>query len=114
LAVKRGEVWQVNLDPTLGAEIQKARPCVIVSRDSLSSLPLKIIVPITEWKDAFAKAPWHVELKPSKSNGLSKRSTADTFQIRSISETRLIEKLGSLGFEELQGIEAGLKISLDL
>jgi len=112
--VRRGEVWKVNLDPALGAEIKKARPCVIVSRDSLGSLPLKIVVPITEWKDAFAQAPWHVELKTSKSNGLAKRSSADTFQVRSISETRLIEKLGILGEAELQRIEEGLKISLDL
>ena len=112
--MRRGEVWKVNLDPTLGAEIKKAGPCVIVSRDSLGILPLKIVVPITEWKDAFARAPWHVDLKPSKSNGLTKRSSADTFQVRSISETRLIEKLGILGDAELQRIEEGLKISLDL
>ena len=112
--MRRGEVWKVNLDPAMGAEIKKARPCVIVSRDSLGSLPLKIVVPITEWKDAFARAPWHVELKPSKSNGLTKRSSADAFQVRSISETRLIEKLGCLEDAELQRIEEGLKISLDL
>ena len=112
--MRRGEVWKVNLDPTLGAEIKKARPCVIVSRDSLGSLPLKIVVPITGWKDAFAQAPWCVDLKPSKSNGLTKRSSADTFQVRSISETRLIEKLGNLEDAELHRIEEGLKISLDL
>ena len=112
--MRRGEVWKVNLDPAMGAEIKKARPCVIVSRDSLGSLPLKIVVPITEWKDAFASAPWHVDLKPSKSNGLTKRSSADAFQVRSISETRLIEKLGILGEAELHRIEEGLKISLDL
>ena len=112
--MRRGEVWKVNLDPAMGAEIKKARPCVIVSRDSLGSLPLKIGVPITEWKDAFTQAPWHVDLKPSKSNGLTKRSSVDTFQVRSISESRLIEKLGNLEDAELQGIEEGLKISLDL
>ena len=112
--MRRGEVWKVNLDPTLGAEIKKARPCVIVSRDSLGILPLKIVVPITEWKDAFTQAPWHVDLKPSKSNGLTKRSSADTLRVRSISETRLIEKLGILGDAELHRIEEGLKISLDL
>lgn len=112
--MKRGEVWKVNLDPALGVEIKKARTCVIVSRDSLGILPLKIVVPITEWKDAFAQAPWHVDLKPSKSNGLTKRSSADTFQVRSISETRLIEKLGNLEDAELHRIEEGLKISLDL
>lgn len=45
--MKRGEVWQVNLDPTIGAEIKKNRPCVIVNRDALARLPLKIVVPLT-------------------------------------------------------------------
>ncbi len=45
--MKRGEVWQVNLDPTVGAEIKKKRPCVIVNKNTLGKLPLKIMVPIT-------------------------------------------------------------------
>ena len=50
LSMKRGEIWQVNLDPTIGAEIQKSRPAVIVSDDSIGILPLKVIVPVTGWK----------------------------------------------------------------
>ena len=49
--MKRGEIWLINLDPTLGAEIKKTRPAVIVSADQLGKLPLSIIVPITDWKE---------------------------------------------------------------
>jgi mRNA interferase MazF len=49
--MKQGEIWLINLDPTLGAEIKKIRPAVIVNDDALGKLPLKIIVPITDWKE---------------------------------------------------------------
>jgi mRNA interferase MazF len=42
----RGEVWRINLDPTIGAEIRKTRPVIIVNDDDIGILPLKIIVPI--------------------------------------------------------------------
>ena len=46
----RGEIWLLNLDPTVGAEIQKTRPGIIVSDNSIGILPLKVIVPVTDWK----------------------------------------------------------------
>ncbi|TVQ09158.1 MAG: type II toxin-antitoxin system PemK/MazF family toxin [Balneolaceae bacterium] len=45
--MKQGEIWLINLDPTIGAEFKKTRPAVIVSHNALGKLPLKIIVPIT-------------------------------------------------------------------
>jgi len=121
MSIKRGEIWKVRLDPTEGAEIKKDRPCVVVSNeaiiavvndDDIGILALKIIVPITEWKDKFSVAPWHVLIQPTKKNGLTKKSTADTFQVRSISETRFIEKKGELTDEELEEIKRGLAICL--
>lgn len=49
----RGEIWLINLDPSLGAEIQKTRPAVIVNDDAVGALPLKVIVPLTDWKDRY-------------------------------------------------------------
>jgi mRNA interferase MazF len=46
----RGEVWDIRFDPSVGAEIQKIRPAVVISLDSIGRLPLRIVVPITEWK----------------------------------------------------------------
>ena len=51
--MKQGEIWLINLDPTVGAELKKTRPAVIVNDDALGKLPLKIIVPITDWKDRY-------------------------------------------------------------
>lgn len=94
--MKRGEVWLVNLDPTIGSEIKKTRPAVIVSSDLVGILPLKVIVPLTDWKDRYSTASWMVRLDPEDQNGLSKSSAADALQIRSVSEQRLIKRLGTL------------------
>jgi mRNA interferase MazF len=112
--VNYGEIWLVNLDPTIGAEIKKTRPAVIVNNDALGKLPLKIIVPITSWDDKFTDADWHVHIYPDRANGLSKESSADTFQVRSISDARLIKKLGKLDEKVITQIQEGLKISLNL
>ena len=94
--MKRGEIWLVNLDPTIGSEIQKTRPAVLISSDLVGILPLKIIVPLTEWKDRYSNASWMVRIDPDEQNGLSKSSTADGLQIRSVSVQRLVKKVGIL------------------
>lgn len=82
----RGEVWLINLDPTVGPEIHKTRPAVIVSDDAIGVLPLKVIVPLTEWKDRYAAAAWLVRVEPDGQNGLRKLSAADAFQVRSVAQ----------------------------
>ena len=94
--MKRGEIWLVNLDPTIGSEIQKTRPAVIVSSDLVGILPLKVIVPLTEWKDRYSNAAWMVRIDPDSQNGLSKSSAADGLQIRSVSAQRLVKRVGLL------------------
>jgi mRNA interferase MazF len=94
--MQRGEIWLVNLDPTIGSEIRKMRPAVIVSSDLVGILPLKVIVPFTEWKDRYDQAPWMVRIDPDEQNGLSKSSAADALQIRSVSQQRLVQKLGAI------------------
>lgn len=94
--MKRGEIWLVALDPTIGSEIKKTRPAVIISSDLVGILPLKIIVPFTDWKDRYASAAWMVRIDPEKNNGLTKSSAADGLQVRSVSQHRLVKRLGSL------------------
>jgi mRNA interferase MazF len=110
--MKRGEIWTANLDPAIGAEIKKTRPCVIVNQDYLARLPLKIVVPLTAWNERYEKAPWHVKLAPSGENGLQKQSSADTFQVRSISEKRLAEKIGVLSPPDMEKVSKALALSL--
>jgi len=92
--MNQNEIWLINLDPTIGAEIKKTRPAVVVNDDALGRLPLKIIVPLTDWKDHYSIAPWMIKIDPSVKNGLTKPSSADYFQIRSVSEDRFVRKLG--------------------
>jgi len=84
----------INLDPTIGAEIHKSRPVVIVSVDEIGILPLRVIEPITEWKDQYLQTSWMIPILPVVKSGLNKRSAADAFQIRSVSKERFIRKIG--------------------
>ncbi len=112
--MKRSEVWLINLDPTIGSEIRKTRPAVIVNDDRLGKLPLKIIVPLTDWKDRYSMASWMVKISPNNTNGLSKDSAADAFQIRSVSEERFIKKLGEISEDELSAVEKSLALVLKI
>ena len=106
----KGEIWLINLDPTIGAEIRKMRPAVIVSVDEIGILPLRVIVPITDWKDQYSKAAWMVPILPGTKNGLDKRSVADAFQIRSVSKERFIHKIGVLETDQLKMILSAIQI----
>ena len=94
--MRRGEVWLIDLDPTVGSEIRKTRPAVIVNDDAVGVLPLKVIVPITDWKDHYDVAAWMVRVDPDPANGLSKVSAGDAFQVRSVSQQRFVKQIGRL------------------
>ncbi len=106
--MKQGEIWLMNLDPAVGAEIKKMRPVVIVNDDALGKLPLKIIVPITEWKNHYKEAKWMVKIEPDKMNGLIKTSSIDCFQVRSVSNLRFVKKIGNIPIQLLNKIQIGL------
>ncbi|MFQ5858822.1 MAG: type II toxin-antitoxin system PemK/MazF family toxin [Anaerolineae bacterium] len=112
--MRRGEVWLINLNPTVGAEIKKTRPAVIVNDDAIGILPLKVIVPITEWRDHYAVAPWMVRLEPDVENGLSKPSAADAFQVRSVAQERFVRRLGKLPNKVMQEITKALAVVLSI
>lgn len=110
----RGDVWLINLDPTVRAEMRKVRPAVIVSSDAVGILPLKVIVPLTEWKDRYSQAPWMVRVDPTPENGLDKPSAADAFQVRSVSRTRFVRCLGSLADAAMRDIAKAIAIVLEI
>jgi mRNA interferase MazF len=110
--MRRGEVWLINLDPSLGAEIRKTRPAVIVNDDAVGVLPLRVIVPLTEWKGRYADAPWMVRVRPRPANGLDKDSAADAFQIRSVARERFVKLLGTLTDPEMKAIGGALALVL--
>ncbi len=110
--MKRGEIWLINLDPTIGAEIRKTRPAVVVSVDAVGILPLRVVVPITEWKERYAAAPWLVHLEPDERNNLSKSSAADGVQLRSVSTDRFVQRVGAISDQQMERIEQALKLVL--
>ncbi len=112
--MKRGEIWLINLDPAIGAEIKKTRPAVIVNSDALGILPLSVIVPITDWKNHYSIAPWMVKLTSTSLNGLSKTSAADCFQVRSVSHNRFTKKLGQINNDKMNEIARGLALILKI
>lgn len=112
--MKQSEIWLVSLDPTKGSEMQKTRPAIIVNDDALGKLPLKIIVPITDWKDRYTIAPWMVKLSPDAHNELKKVSSADCFQIRSIAEERCLRKIGYVSFNVMADIKQALAAVLSI
>lgn len=96
MTILQGEIWLVEFYPKVGSEIAKLRPAVVVSSNEIGRLPLKTVVPITEWSIQYAHYPWMVKLEKSTHNGLSKTSAVDCFQIKNFSHERFIEKLGSI------------------
>ncbi|MCK5066910.1 MAG: type II toxin-antitoxin system PemK/MazF family toxin [Bacteroidales bacterium] len=112
--MKQGEIWIINLDPTVGSEIKKTRPAIIINDDALGKLPLRIIVPLTDWKERFELAPWMVKIEPTGLNGLIKTSSADCFQIRSVSQRRFHKKVGRISIRRMDQIRSGLKKILSM
>jgi len=108
--VRQGEIWLVNLDPTLGAEIRKTRPCVILNDDAIGGLPLKVIAPLTDLKARYRDVPWMLCLEPDSCNGLTKPSAIDLFQVRCLSESRLVHKIGAITTRELALVQKALKL----
>ena len=111
---KKGEIWLVNLDPTLGVEIKKTRPVVVINSDAIGKLPLKLIAPITDWKSYFSKNPWHVKIIPNSKNNLSKVSAIDTLQLRGVDTQRFIKRIGVISPEQIQNISLSIMIVIDI
>lgn len=108
MSISRGDIWVVSLDPTVGAEIRKTRPVVVVSSDAIGVLPIRLVAPLTEWKDRFAQNIWHVKLEPDSDNGLTKTSAVDTLQLRGVDTQRFVRKLGHFSPATMDSIVAAV------
>lgn len=111
--MKQGEIWEINLSPTVGAEIKKKHPAVIISDDAIGLLPLRVIIPVTQWKKNFEGALWMVKIDPNAHNNLKKPSAIDCFQIRSISIKRFLNKIGDISSKTLNEIKIAVKSVID-
>ncbi|MFD1893844.1 type II toxin-antitoxin system PemK/MazF family toxin [Ottowia beijingensis] len=100
--VKRGDIWLVNLDPTVGSEIQKTRPCVVISPAELHDhLRTVIVAPMTS--QGFA-APFRVPVTHAGTQGLIVLD-----QMRTVDKIRLAKKLGAVSAKTLSATLAALQ-----
>jgi mRNA interferase MazF len=109
----RGEIWQVNFDPTIGAEIKKIRPAIVISSDAVGSLPIKLVAPVTTWDGTFAGKIWLVKISPDVSNGLMQDSAVDTLQIRCVDVRRFVRKMGFVSAIVMEDIAAAVAIVVE-
>lgn len=105
---KRGDIFWVNLDPTIGSEMRKRRPCVVVSLSILNEKRLTVIVVPISTK-GIPRPPLVVAVP---SAGASSNARID--QIRVIDKTRLIEKEEELDHTDMESVERGLRTVLGL
>lgn len=111
-APKRGEIWLIDFDPAMGAEMRKIRPAVVINVDEIGRLPLRIVVPITDWNPQYAHYPWFVKLPASPTNGLVKDSAADAFQTKSISQARFVHLLGKVNAAQVDDITSAIALCI--
>ena len=111
--IKRSEIWQVNLNPTVGAEIKKVRPVVVVSSDGIGRLPIKIVAPITDWQSSFVGAHWIIRIDPDATNGLTKVSGIDTLQVRGVDTKRFILRKGRASSSVMEQVAAAIAMLVE-
>ena len=110
--LRRGEIHLVEFDPSRGHEIRKTRPAVIIQNDiGNRHSSVTIVAAITSTVSAH---PVTVAIVPTKTNGLSVRSTIHLGQIRSVDRQRLVKRLGVVDPTTMRKVDDALKISLGL
>jgi len=112
--LRTGEIYWVNLDPTIGDEIKKRRPVVVVNGGHHKYLKLAISVPVTTLSPYWDGNPFFVSLEPTSDNGLQKNSAVDCFQIKAISHDRFVEKRGTITNHEIDLIKTSIALILDI
>jgi len=111
--IQRGEVYDVMPNPSIGKEIQKKRPCVVVSANKFNALSgLSVVCPITEGKGMRADII-HIALRKGE-GGCTKDSLVLCDQVKSVDEDRLVEKRGNVMVDVMQKIDIGLRQVLSL
>jgi len=111
---KRGEIYLTALDPTVGREIQKTRPALVIQNDVSNRLSgITIVAPVTSTV-RFPLNPVHVLLTADQATGLPVTSVALLNQIRAVDRLRLIKRLGRVDDETMERADKAIKISLGL
>ncbi len=112
-APRRGGAWLVALDPTQGSEIQKTRPCVVVSTDALAKLPVRVVVPLTGWQAHHSQYLYKVHVPRDAGNNLDKDSGADPLQVRCVALERFRSRIGVIDRSQLADIASALALVIE-
>jgi mRNA interferase MazF len=111
--MKRGEIYLVNLDPTIGSELSKTRPALIISNNVGNQYSERVIVaPITS-KSIEKCYPFEVFLEKGE-GGLKTQSKVLLDQIRAVDKSRLSKLLGRLDEEKMRLVNTSIRLSLDV
>jgi len=113
MTIKRGEIHLAALDPTLGREIAKTRPVIIVSNNVNNRFAGTVtVLPVTS-KNLQKIYPFEVKL-PKGAGNLPKNSKVKADQIRTLDKRRIIKHIGMLNDEDMARIDTALKIHLEI
>jgi mRNA interferase MazF len=106
--MKRGEVWWVNFEPSIGGEIRKKRPAIIVSNAAANKFLNRVqVIPLTSKTDRLYPSEAYVRVR-----GKVGKAMAD--QMATVSKERLFKRIGIISTEDLRKVEEAIKTHLDL
>lgn len=104
--MKRGEIWWVNFDPSLGGEIKKRRPALIVSNNAANKFLNRVqVIPLTSNTDRLYPAEAYVKV-----GGKTAKAMAD--QLTTVAKERLISRMNEVAPEDMEGVERAMMIQL--